>query len=256
MRFVILILVFCCGLNAFAQKGYKLNVAWAENSKSISKSISFPKEEVKDSLAVYQVVNKVLSQLQFKGYLLAEITALRFQEKDVFVAIQPNQLYQWVKLSSGNLPSAIKQSVGFKERGYEQVSFDLQRLTTLFETLLRHYENNGYPFASINLDKITMEGNSISASIHAQPNQKFLFDTIQIVGSAQVAQKYLQSYLNTKSGTLYSENAASQIENRLRELPFLEVVKPAEIGFSNEKASVRVFVNKKNANQFDGIVGL
>ena len=255
MRFVILLLIWCCGVNSFAQQAYKLNIAWPENSKSLAKSVSFPKE-IKDSIAVYKEAEKVLSQLQFKGYLLAEITALDFRGKEVSLAIQPNQLYQWVKLSSGNLPSAIKQSVGFRERNYEQVSFDAQRLSALFETLLGYYENNGYPFASISLDKIILEGNSISASINAQPNQKFLFDTIQIIGSAQIAQKYLQSYLNVKSGMLYSEKAASQIENRLRELPFLEVVKPTEIGFSNEKASIRVFVNKKNANQFDGIVGL
>jgi len=255
MRFLIWFLVCCCGVSSYAQQGYKLSVLWSENSKSLTNSISFAKE-INDSIAVYKEAERLLSQLQFKGYLLAEITALNFRGKEVSIAIQPNQLYQWVKLSSGNLPSAIKQSVGFKERTYQQVNFDVQRLTALFETLLGYYENNGYPFASVSLEKISLEGNSIFASINAQPNQKFLFDTIQIVGSAQIAQKFLQSYLNVKNGMLYSEKSTAQIENRLRELPFLEVVKPTEIGFSNEKSSVRVFVNKKNANQFDGIVGL
>ncbi|MDQ8004607.1 MAG: BamA/TamA family outer membrane protein [Pedobacter sp.] len=255
MRFVIWLLVCCCGVNAFAQQGYQLNIVLPENAKSLSKSISLPKE-IKDSITVYKEAEKVLSQLQFKGYLLAEITALNFQEKEVLVTIQPNQQYQWVNLAAGNLPLTVQQAVGFRERNYWQTPFNTQSLSQLFENLLRYYESSGYPFASVNLEQISFEGAKISATINAKANQKMLFDTIQVVGNAQIAQKYIQSYLSIKSGAAYSERLVNQVENRLRELPFLEVVKPLEISFSNEKALVRIFVNKKNANQFDGIVGL
>ncbi|MNK22655.1 Outer membrane protein assembly factor BamA [compost metagenome] len=255
MRFVIWLILCFCGGNVLAQEGYRLKVSLPDNLKSLSKEFSIPKE-IKDSLEVYKEADKLLSQLQFRGYLLAEITALNFQGKEVSVIIEPNQLYQWVNLSSGNLPSAVKQIVGFRERNYEGVNFNVEGLRQLFKTLLTHYENNGYPFASVSLQQIKIDTGAISASIEVKPNQKFLFDTLQVVGSAQIAQKYLQSYLNTKNGTLYSEKAISQIENRLRELPFLEVIKPTEVVFSTEKASARIFVNKKNANQFDGILGL
>lgn len=255
MRFAILLLFCCLSFGVFGQQGYKLTVSFPDHSKSLSKVLTYPKE-IKDSVAVYKEADKLLSQLQFRGYLLAEITALAFKEKEVAVAIEPNQLYQWVRLNSGNLPSAIKQSVGFKERNYERVDFNIAHLTKLFEVLLAYYENNGYPFASVSLQQISIEGNTISASVDTKPHQKVLFDTLQIVGNAQISQKYLQSYLNAKNGMPYAEKSVAQVENRLRELPFLEVVKPTEVSFSNEKASIRVFVNKKNANQFDGIVGL
>lgn len=255
MRFAIWLLICLFSVNAFAQKGYKLNIVFPENAKSLAKSISLPKE-IKDSLAVYKEAEKVLSQLQFNGYLLAEITTLNFQEKQVSVTIQPNQQYQWVNLSAGNLPVQVQQAVGFRESSYQQTPFNSQSLSQLFENLLQYYERSGYPFASVNLEQIAFNGTNISAAINAKTNQKMLFDTIQIVGSAQIGQKYIQSYLSIKSGAVYSERLVNQVESRLRELPFLEVVKPLEVSFSNEKASVRIFVNKKNANQFDGIVGL
>ncbi|MFN0293639.1 BamA/TamA family outer membrane protein [Pedobacter helvus] len=255
MRFAIWLLFCCLSLGVFGQQGYKLNISFPDHAKSLAKAITVPKE-IKDSLTVYKEADKVLSQLQFRGYLLAEITALTFKGKEVAVVIEPNQLYQWVGLNSGNLPSAIRQSVGFKEKNYEHVNFNITSLNRLFESLLGYYENNGYPFASISLQQININNSAVMASINAKPNQKVLFDTLQIVGNAQISQKYLQSYLNAKNGMLYAEKSVVQIENRLRELPFLEVVKPTEVSFSNERASVRVFVNKKNANQFDGIVGL
>lgn len=249
-------LLFCCfSIGVFGQQDYKLNVSFTDGAKALAKAVVLPKNS-KDSLQVYKEANRLLSQLQFKGYLLAEITSLAFEGKEATVTIQLNQLYQWVKLSSGNLSSAVKQSIGFKERNYERVDFNAERLTNLFETLLSYYENNGYPFASVSLQQIGIEGNAINASINVQLHQKVLFDTLQIVGNAQISQRYLQSYLNAKSGMPYTEKSIVQLENRLRELPFLAVVKPAEVNFSNEKATVRVFVNKKNANQFDGVIGL
>ena len=255
MKFAIWLLFCCFSIGVFGQQDYKLNVSFTDGAKALAKAIVLPKNS-KDSLQVYKEANRLLSQLQFKGYLLAEITSLAFEGKEATVTIQLNQLYQWVKLSSGNLSSAVKQSIGFKERNYERVDFNAERLTNLFETLLSYYENNGYPFASVSLQQIGIEGNAINASINVQLHQKVLFDTLQIVGNAQISQRYLQSYLNAKSGMPYTEKSVLQLENRLRELPFFAVVKPAEVNFSNEKAAVRVFVNKKNANQFDGVIGL
>jgi len=255
MRCFFVWLLVCFGLNSSAQQAYKLSVILPDTDKALAKKISYQKE-IPDSLAIYREAEKILSQLQFKGYLLAEITAVDFKGKDASLFIVPNQQYHWVNLSSGNLPSAAKQAVGFRERNYENVTFNADRLSQLFETLLVYYENNGYPFTSVSLEEIVISHGTISASIHVKPYQKLFFDTIEVVGSGQIAQKYIQSYLNIKAGAPYVEKTVKSIENRLRELPFLTVVKPTEIKFSGEKAKVSIFVNKKDANQFDGVVGL
>jgi outer membrane protein assembly factor BamA len=255
MRWAICFLLVCIGVKSLAQQGYAISVAWPDSAKSLSKTVSFAKQ-VKDSISVYKEAEKIISQLQFKGYLLAEIKAVNFVQKEVSVAIAPNTLYKWVQLREGNLPAHVKQAVGFKEKDFRGANFSINRLNSLFEALLAYYENNGFPFADVSLGQITIGKESVLASIHAKPNQKFVFDTVQVVGSAQIAQKYLQSYLNIKSGTPYAEKSVAQVENRLRELPFLDPVKATEISFASEKAVVRIFVNKKNANQFDGILGL
>lgn len=255
MRFTVWFLICCLGAKSFAQQPYHLKIVLPATANNLHKSLVVPKE-VKDSIQVYNEAEKLLGQLQFKGYLLAEITSLSFRDQEVVVAIAPNQLYQWVQLSAGNLPVNIRQAIGFHEKNYKRTDFNARQLSQLFETFLAYYENNGYPFAAIGLDSIAIGEKYISASIKAKPNQKFLFDTIQVVGNAQIAQKYLQSYLNIKNGMPYAEKSITQIGNRLHELPFLEMVKPAEVRFSNGKAAVLVFVNKKNASQFDGVIGL
>lgn len=241
---------------SFAQQSYGLVVEIEEAEKSVLKKISYP-SEVADSLAVYKEAESIISQLQFNGYLLAEIVSLTYHNKQARLVVKPNQLYKWVSLSAGNLPVSAKSSVGFKEKSYQREIFDVNRLQALFASLLNYYENTGYPFANLSLDSILIHADAqISASVKAVPHQRFVFDSIHVVGSGQIAQKYIQSYLNIKQGMPYAEYSVAQVTNRLRELPFLEMVKPVEVSFSNEKALVHLYVNKKQANQFDGIMGL
>ena len=249
-------LVVCfCYATSFAQDSYTLSVKLLPNNPSLLKSISFERK-IKDSLSAYNEAENVTAQLQFKGFLLAEVASVSYMGNSVEVVISPNQPFKWVNLSAGNLPLDLKQTVGFKDEDYNETSFDSNRLQRLFGTVLRYYEDNGYPFAAVSLDSINIGDSSISAKIKVKPHQKFMFDSVHVVGSAQVSQKYLQSYLNIKKGAIYREHTVNQIENRLRELRFIQVVKTTEVDFSVEKAVVRVFVKKKNANQFDGVLGL
>ncbi|WP_113636497.1 BamA/TamA family outer membrane protein [Nubsella zeaxanthinifaciens] len=255
MRWILVIVACCLWISSVAQTGYQTNVHWEGAASHQFKNISYA-NQVKDSLSVYKEAEKVIAQLQFKGYLLAEISSINFAQKSAVINIIPNQQFRWVNLLPGNLPSAVRQEVGFRERDYRAAAFNIQNLNLLFEKLLGYYENSGYPFASLSLQQVVLDSNNVSASIEVKPNQKILFDTIQVVGSAQLAQKYVQSYLNIKNGFAYNEKAVKQVENRLRELPFLQILKPSEVDFSNEKATLRIFADKKDASQFDGILGL
>ena len=248
------VMCFCCA-NVFAQQEYSLSLSLPVENPSLLKTISFERK-LKDSLSVYKQAENIIAQLQFNGFLLAEVMAISFDGKNVNLIINPNQPYKWVNLSAGNLPMELRQTVGFKARDFNDLPFDRKRLQRLFSTLLSYYENSGYPFATVSLDSIGIGASEISAKVNVQPYQKFVFDSIQVIGSAQISQKYLQSYLNIKQGAVYRENSIAQIENKLKELPFLQTVKRTEVEFSVEKAVVRVFVNKKNANQFDGVLGL
>lgn len=255
MRCIVLFVACCFAINCMAQTGYKIDMLWPTTSGNAFKNINYAKQ-VKDSTSVYKEAEKVLAQMQFKGYLLAEISSIHFSGNSASIVIHPRQQFRWIKLSSGNLSSIVKQEIGFKDTNYQYTVFNLENLKLLFERLLNYYENSGYPFASLSLQQIVLDSNSVEASLQVKPNQKILFDTIQVIGSAQLSQKYIQSYLNTKSGFNYNEKSIKQIESRLRELPFLQMLKPTEIDFSNEKAIIRIFADKKDASQFDGIVGL
>src|SRR5690606_28919202 len=121
MKFVLCFWVLFYCISGYAQQNYTLKLSLAEDNSALLKSITYP-NQVGDSLSVYREADQIIAQLQFKGYLLAEVESLNFNKKEVELVIRPNLQYQWVKLSAGNLPLAAQQSIGFKEKHYKHAN--------------------------------------------------------------------------------------------------------------------------------------
>jgi outer membrane protein assembly factor BamA len=255
MKSFVFFLLFFYTQSVLAQQKYNVAIKLSGGDKSILNKINYDKAAA-DSVAVYKVAEKILSQLQFKGFSLAEIVAVDYAGFNAEVTIKPQQQYRYVTLGAGNLSNDAQQAVGFKAKFYNQAVFDLRKLEQLFQNLLNYYDVNGYPFASISLDSIGIGKNEIIAKINTKLNEKFVYDSLHAVGTAKVNQQYLQTYLNVKAKSLYNENTINNINNRLRELPFVDALKNPSITFNNGKADITVYINKRNANQFDGILGL
>ena len=256
MRYWFPLFISCVAfLSANAQNAFQLKIKFEPEQDVLLKKIKY-KTVFEDSIAVYKEAEKVTHQLQFKGYVLAEIASVNFVKRNVEVIIRPNQMYKISALTAGNLPVEVAQAVGFKSSSYVESELDAGQLTQLFENLLVYYDNKGYPFANISLDSIQLEKQQLSAKIKVQTNQRFTYDSLQIVGNSNVNSTYLQSYLNIKKGAYYREIDVANIESRLKELPYVNFLRSPEVSFKDAKAYISVFINKKNANQFDGILGL
>lgn len=238
-----------------AQKSFEVELSLSRTNSSLANSLNY-QAKVTDSLLVYKEAEKLITQLQFKGYLLAEVKSIIFNVYQAKIEIDQENQFKLISLLPGNLSADAQNAVGFKQRNFSDTYVDLKKLNQLFEGLLNYYDANGYPFASLSLDSINIFKESISAKINVKLNEKFVYDTLELIGSAKLNKRFLQTYLNIKPKAAYSENAIKNTNNRLAELPYLTVLRSPEVSFTGNTAKALVFVNKRNANQFDGILGL
>src|SRR5690606_39109473 len=125
----------------------------------------------------------------------------------------------------------------------------------LKKNLLLWYENHGYPFAKVWLDSFQFKDNALSASIYGQPGEKVFIDSIRVIGSLKISDSFISTHLGLKSGADYQENKIREMDKRLQELPFLKLKKQSEIEFVADKSSLNIFLDKQDANQFDGLIG-
>lgn len=231
-------------------KTYQLKLSGLPKGQQIRYNTSFS-----DSLSTLAAVNTIVNQLQFKGYFNAGVKDYQWNNKILTAEIESGHPYQSASISNGNIQAQILSDIRFRERFYTDELWDIKQINTVKNDLLNWYEGHGYPFAQVWLDSIIIQKEKISAKLFSLPGLKISIDTLRLVGSAKINPKYLHAYLGFKEGDAYDEAKISDIDRRLKDLPFAKQVKATEVIFSGENAKINIFMDKENANQFDGVVG-
>ena len=214
-----------------------------------------PITQFSDSASTFLELRKELTRLQFLGYFNADISNLDWKNDSLVVDVNLGELNNGVILQNGNIPTDILNEIGLREQFLKKKPLSLQNLNNLYNILLGFYENNGYPFAEVWLDSLHTFNHEVAVKVYTTPNQNIFIDTVRLVGNGKINQGFLNSYLGIKKNQNYNESKVLSISKRLEDLPFVSVAKPHEVVFSADKAKINVFLEKKNANQFDGIIG-
>lgn len=249
---LILFLVACIGVHTlYAQAVYRLSISHTSEAVPL---LNYQKY-FKDTLSLTGEWQHYLYRLQAKGYVTASLAGFAQDSSGISVRIDAGESYEWEHLSRGNLSDEIVRAVGFKEKQFINARLYAPDVELLFDKIIGYAENNGYPFASIGLTGLEIRRGKVSAEILFSSNQMIRIDSIRILGKQVVSKKYLMSYLNMKEGELYNEEKLRNISKLLRDLPFLTEAAPMQIYFNQDGAEVDIFLDKRNANQFDGLIG-
>ena len=256
MKRLFSIILICLLLpNYFAQPTYQLEIRSASNS-SILQKVNYKKTYA--SLSDRQKeIEKVVLSLYNNAYLAATIDSItRNDSLKIIAYFNTGEQYKWAQLKKGNVDEGILSSIGFREKIYAGKPLYYKDVAKVQEKLLTYCENNGYPFASVKLDSVIIHPNTIAAQLNIQKNKQVRIDSVIINGTAKIAPVYLYNYLGIKPGSLYNESAVKNIAPRIKELPFISEVKPSSILFSEKNTKLILYIDKKKASQFDGIIGV
>lgn len=247
-------LIILIGSNAAAQKNFQLEIILQQKVKKNH----IPEYDKK--FTSYQERQKAIDffirNMQANGYLEAETDSITGDSLFQKVYITPGKQYRWATIRAGNVNETFLNRSGYREKLYWHEPLRFDRISQMQKKILKQYENNGYPFASIQLDSVTINEGEVTATLNADPGQKILIDSITTSGKGRIAPGYLYSYLGIKPGKPYNEASVRTIESRLKGLPFITPMDKPRVEFYDDKATIRLNLDKQNANQFYGILGI
>ncbi len=233
-----------------------LNTSETTIKKSRLNRIGGMKEYYADSMKVVNALNGLLTALRANGFSEAGIDVQTWQKDTVTASLHLGPVYRFGTIDHGNVPEEILRRVGFKDRQFESTGMSGKRLLGVQKRIIRYYENHGYPFAQIELDSIVLYENELSVRLNLQKNQAFTIDSVVVKGSARIKPKYLQNYLGIRPRSAYNESRVAPISTRIKEIAFVTETKPPEVVFKEDKADIYLYLDKKRASQFDGILGV
>jgi translocation and assembly module TamA len=246
--------ILICVLNIsglFAQS-FRLELLDAKTGKPLKLNYqknSFSFDEQK------KILNDAIMQYQQWGYLTVTADSTKKQGDSLKVFINPGQLFHWSQLRNINVDEAALSNSGFRERLFRNRPFSIRQTNKLLKKCLEFYENNGYPFAAIKLDSLTIKNEKIEAGLAAETGDLFKIDSVSFKGTARISNRFLFNYIGVKPGDLYNEEVIQKIGTRLKELPFLTEQKPYDVFLLQNVALIRLYLTERKASAFSGLIG-
>lgn len=204
----------------------------------------------------FEYVRGLIPEMQEEGFLSASIDSLVQSDSSIKAWVYRGAPYKWAKLSFKQLPKALLNDVGLRERDWENRVISPKRFAALSEKLLTYCENNGYPFAATSLDNMVITEGGIQADLVLERGSLMQIDTLIVDGDVEVSREFLQSYLGIHQGDVYNESQLRLISKKLSELSFLQEAAPWRMEFTIADNKLKLYLKERKANQLNGLIGL
>lgn len=225
------------------------------DSQRVFKKLEYKKQFQTGELLTREL-NTVYLSLVNEGYISASIDSIRNDSLIHTAYLHIGNKYKWVRLNYALRDQAIISKLGYGERFFTNRTFKYTELSRLMEKIIVYYENHGYPFAAAKLDSVEIKQDQVNASLLIEKNIFVKLDSLVMQGNAKTSYKFISRYLGIKHGMPYNEEAFTSASRKLKQLPFLIEKSTPVLRLTDKQNKLYLFLDKRNASQFDGIVGI
>jgi len=224
------------------------------NYKTVFKDFKSLKAEV-DSSEV---------KLQKLGYInLQKSDLLKKNDSTYSVSFELKTKYEKIRLF---FPDNFEQ-LGLTQKDFQKFSMesshtyftvDFKQIEFTLNTLNHKISEMGFPFTYLQLKELkpTLDTiPTIEAQLVIVTDTKRKITEIEIKGYEKFPTSYLKYALGIRKGMLFQKQKITEKSNLLNNLGFAKNTKAPEVLFTNEETRLYLYIEKKNNNLFDGIIG-
>ncbi|NOY57457.1 MAG: BamA/TamA family outer membrane protein, partial [Calditrichaeota bacterium] len=130
------------------------------------------------------------------------------------------------------------------------------------ENLLFYLENNGFPFAQIEIDSLAVKEakdrkiTSLDFFLKISPGQRVYLDEIHVSGNHLTKKNVILREARLKIGSIFKQNQISRLPERLMKTGFFTAVQEPKIAVDeNGKGHLLIDVTEGNPNQLNAVIG-
>lgn len=182
----------------------------------------------------------------YQGYLNATIESL---EDNYF---QVNRRCRF-KINSIEISEPLDIINNQIEYGFYSMDF----LSNELDLMIKAYEEEGYPFASIFIDEFNVDEEECEVSIRAtlKAGKQYRTTKILFTGAKSNNASYLRTISGYRDSLLITGSLLDQFRSRLVNSELFELVSNPEVFLENDAAVIVIAVQERVLNQFDGLLG-
>lgn len=253
MRVILIGYIFCCTTFLWSQQAYRLK--FSENSE-IRQFRKRPNDLFKDSLEALKYLRELKNSAIKKGFLLASIDSLHYRPKQLEASFHLGTKFSkaHLRMRKDQL-SFVRRNGSITEKMLRQTPFRPAEVANLLRKVQQTYENNGYPFSSVVLDSIAIVDDELYALVLVKEQVRMNFSKINLVGNPLLSLRLVSSYTQIKEGDPFDQSKVNEISARIKQLGFVEEVKPAELLFTQKGVEIFLYLKAKPVSLINGVIG-
>lgn len=203
-----------------------------------------------------QHINKIIYSLHQAQYISAVSDSIWISNDTIYalIFVGPCMKIQNTEIRCIDCDSNDFQLFNYNKKHNNPA--DVNELAAASTQILSFLENHGYPFAEVKIAQILPDENGGKAVMEIKKNNFILFDSIITEGNVKLHQSFLYGYLGIKRKKAYNASVVNKVNDKLQNLNYLQLTRNPGVSFSQDKAALYIFAEKKKVNQFEGYLGL
>ncbi|QNJ98031.1 BamA/TamA family outer membrane protein [Constantimarinum furrinae] len=262
MRHIFYIFLYLNIYTAFFQYVYSQEftlIVKAEKPVSESLLDSLNVQSVfKDYLTLKKEADTLVFKLQSIGYLESELRSLEKTTDSSFTARyffgrKSSHIKVYYKEEEFSKKELARIS---NEVGAEYFLLDFQTFEQSLQKLNAIKTENGDAFARLGLSNILKNADgSISVELSLERGSSRTIDSLIVKGYEKFPRSFLRYYAGVKTGKKFNRPKLIAQNDALNSLGFVNSLKAPEVLFRDNETVVYFYLEKRNNNLFDGILG-
>jgi hypothetical protein len=219
---------------------------------SFLSKIDFKKKH-KDSISIFDELNRIHKLVQVNGYFLSIVDSLILKQKNYFAFFNMNQKVDSVILKQQNFPEEILQKFNFEQ---QKIKIPINQLAVLLNKISETFESKGNSFSKIRLKNITIIKKVLYADIAFNASTERKINKLIFKGYETFPNSFIKNYFNIKEEMVFNKKKLNEISRLSKSLNFVSEIKAPETLFTKDSTFVYVYLKKNKGNSFDGLVNL
>ncbi len=253
--FLIPVFIFFFISNLYSQKKYTLNYVLAGKDtayklQQVGLTTSF---EGKEFAAEY--LNGVPQVLLGKGFPAASVDSVMYDSAFANVSLYLGEQYKWAQINTDSIDGKLLDAIGWNERFFKNKKTDFGSLQQQEERILNYYESNGYPFAEVSLENISITGDKINADLIVKKGIFYHIDSIRVFGKAKIKNLFLQRYLGITNGSIYNNQKLKEVSPKILQLPYLQEQQPWDVSMLGTGSVLNLYLQPKRSSEINVLIG-
>lgn len=207
----------------------------------------------RSSCAAY--INNLRNTLLSKGYPAASVDSVHYDSAKATVYLYTGKYYQIASVAISDEDQQLIEQSGWNMRSFQSKPLTAEHISAFQSGILNYLENNGYPFARLQLDSIVFNKEKMFAKLQIEEGPLYKIDSIRVYGNAKIANRFLQRYLEIPNGAIYRKATLQNISKKLSELSYLQEQQAWNMTMLGTGSVLNLYLQSRKSSQVDVLIG-